>query len=142
MKHLCIDAYEVESALLEDQDLLRRTLKALPALIGMQRQQEPFLEQIKTSRPLDDGMSGILLGDGATTLHVSLHAWPPYHMLNIDLFACQDEIEVQDVLDYLQYHFQIDSLDMEINEIERATRSPRPTPIPPPPLVFSHASPL
>lgn len=125
MMHLLVDLYEIESRLLEDEGLLRRTLTNLPALVGIRSGQGPFLAHITTSNPLDDGMSGLLLGDGR--LHASLHAWPPYGMLNLDIFSAAD-FEPQDVFDWLHDQFKVDSLDMEINQVERAVRFTRHAP--------------
>lgn len=121
MKHLMIDIYGIDQSLLESRSVLLATLNELPEIIGMQKAAEPSLEEIKTSNALDDGMSGFVI---ICTSHVSLHAWPPYGMLNLDVFSCND-FETEVVKEYLREHFEIQRADMEMNEIERATRSPR-----------------
>jgi len=77
------------------------------------------LRDIKTSNPLDDGFSGFVI---IATSHISLHAWPPYGMVNIDIFSCED-FDAQETIIYAQTMFQTD--DVEIHAVERALRSPR-----------------
>jgi len=77
------------------------------------------LRDIKTSNPLDDGFSGFVI---IATSHVSLHAWPPYGMVNIDIFSCED-FDVQETINFAQMMFQTD--DIEVLAVERALRSPR-----------------
>ncbi len=87
MQHVMIDLYGCNSALLASETLLRRVLDEYPDRIGMEKVSPVFLRDIKTSNPLDDGMSGFVI---IATSHVSLHAWPCYGMVNIDVFSCEE----------------------------------------------------
>ena len=71
------------------------------------------------SNPLDDGFSGFVI---IATSHVSLHAWAPYRMVNMDIFSCED-FDVAEVVAFARKLFQTD--DVEVHVVQRATRSPR-----------------
>ena len=119
MKHIMIDLYGCRSDLLADEKLLQRVLDEYPDRIGMQKVSPVFLRDIKTSDPLDDGMSGFII---IATSHISLHAWPCYGMVNIDVFSCED-FDTEDVARFAEEMFQ--TQDRELHEVERALRSPR-----------------
>jgi len=119
MQHLMIDLYQIDSALLADRELLLRTLTEYPGQIGMEAAGPPVLRNIQTSNPLDDGMSGFSI---IFTSHISLHSWPPYGMVNLDVFSCND-FDVVHAIAFAKELFATD--DVEVNLVERATRSPR-----------------
>jgi S-adenosylmethionine decarboxylase len=119
MQHVMLDLYGCSPRLLENEGFLRQVLDQYPTRIGMQKVGPVELRYIKTSNPLDDGYSGFVI---IATSHVSLHAWAPYGMVNLDIFSCED-FDVADVVAFARQMFQTN--DMEMHEIERATRSPR-----------------
>jgi S-adenosylmethionine decarboxylase len=119
MKHVMIDLYGCDPQLLADASLLQYVLDEYPNRIGMQKVSPVFLKDIKTSCPLDDGLSGFVI---IATSHVSLHAWPHYGMVNIDVFSCEDFQTIM-VGDFAMALFQ--TTQIEIHEVERALRSPR-----------------
>ena len=119
MLHVMLDLYGCNAELLADEALLRHVLNEYPTRIGMVKVSPVELRDIKTSNPLDDGFSGFVI---IATSHISLHAWPPYSMVNIDIFSCED-FDAQETIIYAQTMFQTD--DVEIHAVERALRSPR-----------------
>src|SRR5438270_3150262 len=119
MLHVMLDLYGCNAKLLANEALLRRVLDEYPARIGMEKVSPIELRDIKTSNPLDDGFSGFVI---IASSHVSLHAWPLYGMVNIDIFSCED-FNVQETVTYAQTMFQTD--DVETHAVERALRSPR-----------------
>jgi S-adenosylmethionine decarboxylase len=119
MQHVMLDLYGCQPALLEDEAFLRTVLDEYPTIINMDKVGPVELRFIKTSSPLDDGFSGFAI---IATSHVSLHAWPPYGMVNLDIFSCE-EFDVDDVLWFATTRFQ--TKDVELHVVERATRSPR-----------------
>lgn len=122
MIHVMIDLFGCNPKLLANEALLRRVLDEYPTRIGMEKVSPVELHDIKTSNPLDDGFSGFVI---IATSHVSLHAWPPYGMVNIDIFSCED-FEVNDTITFAQLMFQ--TADVEVHVVERALRSPRLSP--------------
>jgi S-adenosylmethionine decarboxylase len=121
MKHVLLDLYGCHPELLASEGHLRRFLEDLPERIGMQQVGPVELRSIETSHPLDDGYSGFVI---IATSHVSLHAWPPYGMVNRDIFSCED-FDQADVVAFATEHFH--TADLEVQVVERATRSLRPS---------------
>ncbi|HEX6555669.1 MAG TPA: S-adenosylmethionine decarboxylase [Ktedonobacteraceae bacterium] len=119
MLHVMLDLYGCNAKLLANEEVLRQVLDEYPNRIGMEKASPVELRDIKTSNPLDDGFSGFVI---IATSHVSLHAWPPYGMVNIDIFSCED-FDVQETVNFAQMMFQTD--DIEVLAVERALRSPR-----------------
>lgn len=121
MRHVMLDLYGCNPDLLADEAHLRRVLNEYPARIGMEKVSPVELRYIKTSNPLDDGYSGFVI---IATSHVSLHAWAPYRMINIDIFSC-NEFDEAEVITFACAMFETN--DIEVRSVRRATRSPRPS---------------
>lgn len=119
MLHVMLDLYHCNPELLSNEAFLRQILDQYPDRIGMRKVGPVELRYIQTSNPLDDGYSGFVI---IATSHVSLHAWAPYGMVNIDIFSCED-FSQQDVIDFAIDQFQ--TRDVEVHSVIRATRSPR-----------------
>lgn len=119
MLHVMLDLYGCNPDLLADEVLLRAVLEEYPNRINMVKVGPAELRYIKTSSPLDDGYSGFVI---IATSHVSLHAWAPYRMINLDVFSCE-EFSVEDVVAFACQTFQ--TTDVEVHTVRRATRSPR-----------------
>jgi S-adenosylmethionine decarboxylase len=119
MLHVMLDLYGCNPNFLENEAYLREVLDEYPTRIGMQKVGPVELRYIKTNNPSDDGYSGFVI---IATSHVSLHAWAPYAMVNIDIFSCE-EFEVADVVAFARRMFQTN--DVEVHAVQRATRSPR-----------------
>ncbi len=119
MQHVMLDLYGCNPELLANEAYLRGVLEEYPDRINMTRVGPAELRYIQTSSPLDDGYSGFTI---IATSHVSLHAWAPYRMINIDVFSCE-EFSVEEVVAFACEKFQ--TQDVELHAVERATRSPR-----------------
>jgi len=119
MLHVMLDLYDCNALLLANEPFLHSILDEYPDAIGMEKVSPVVLRDIKTSEPLDDGMSGFVI---IATSHVSLHAWPPYGMVNLDIFSCEP-FEVEKVVNFAKERFRTENV--EVHAVERATRSPR-----------------
>jgi S-adenosylmethionine decarboxylase len=119
MQHLMLDLYGCSPDLLANEAFLRRVLDEYPTRIGMEKVGPVELCYIETSNPLDSGYSGFVI---IATSHVSLHAWAPYRMVNLDIFSCE-AFDQADAVAFAVSMFQ--TKDFEIHSVERATRSPR-----------------
>jgi S-adenosylmethionine decarboxylase len=119
MLHTTLDLYGCNPERLADEAFLCGVLEEYPERIQMEKVGPAELRYIKTSNPLDDGYSGFVI---IATSHISLHAWAPYKMINIDVFSCE-EYSVEDVVAFACETFQ--TRDVEVHTIRRATRSPR-----------------
>lgn len=120
MQHVMLDLYHCNPTLLQCEAFLKRVLDEYPDRIGMEKVSPVFLRDIKTSNPMDDGYSGFVI---IATSHVSLHAWPPYGMVNLDIFSCEP-FDEDEVVRFAMTMFQ--TQDVELHSVERAQRSPRP----------------
>lgn len=119
MKHVMLDLYQIDATRLADRDFLMQVLTEYPTVIGMEAAGPPVLRDIKTSCVSDDGLSGFTI---IFSSHCSLHSWPPYGMVNLDIFSC-NPFETYKAVAYAKRMFVTE--DIEIHEVERATRSPR-----------------
>ncbi len=122
MLHIILDLYRCRSELLSNETFLRQVLEEYPERIGMRKVGPVELRYIQTSHPLDDGYSGFVI---IATSHVSLHAWAPYGMVNLDIFSCED-FDTEDAVAFARRMFQTNEMEMHV--IERALRSPRVSP--------------
>lgn len=120
MMHLVLDLYGCSPLLLADEQLLRSVLNAVPDLLGMQKAGAETLHYIDSvTNPYDAGHSGLILADN----HMSLHAWPPYHMVNIDIFS-RGDFDQELAITFLRDAFAAE--DIEVQMVQRATRLPTP----------------
>ena len=118
--HLMLELYGCDRQLLSDEPLLRNVLEEYPARVGMERVSPVHLYQIETSNPLDDGLSGFVV---IAQSHVSLHAWPEYGEVDIDICSCK-EFRQEDAIAFAKEMFQTD--DVEAHFVVRGSRSLRP----------------
>ena len=119
MRHVMLDLYGCSAELLVDDAFLRQVLDEYPDLIGMEKVSPVELRYIETNDPRDAGHSGFVI---IATSHVSLHAWPAYGMVNMDIFSCE-RFDQGLVVQFAMTKFQ--TRDVEVHMVERATRSPR-----------------
>ena len=118
--HLMLELYHCKSETLVDAALLRRVLDEFPARVDMEKVSPVHLYDIETSNPLDAGMSGFVV---IAQSHISLHAWPEYGEVDIDICSCK-EFSQEDAIAFAKEVFQTD--DIETHFVIRANRSLRP----------------
>lgn len=118
--HLMLELYGCDRQLLTDEPRVRRTLDEFPARVQMERVSPVHLYQIDTSNPLDAGLSGFVV---IAQSHISLHAWPEYGEVDIDICSCK-EFSQEDAIAFAKEMFQTD--DVEAHFMVRGTRSLRP----------------
>ncbi|HTI13789.1 MAG TPA: S-adenosylmethionine decarboxylase [Dictyobacter sp.] len=118
--HLMLELYNIDRGILEDESLLRRTLSELPDRVEMEKVSPVHLYNIDTSNPLDAGMSGFVV---IAQSHISLHAWPEYGEVDIDICSCK-EFSQEEAIAFAKELFQTE--DVESHFVVRATRSLRP----------------
>ena len=118
--HLMLELYNIEREILGNEPLMRRVLDEYPSRIGMEKVSPVHLYDIETSNPLDAGLSGFVV---IAQSHVSLHAWPEYGEVDIDICSC-NEFSQEDAIAFAKEIFQTDAV--EAHFVVRATRSLRP----------------
>src|SRR5260370_36437140 len=120
LAHFMLELYGCDRQLLESESLVRRALDEYPARVDMEKVSPVHLYQIETSNPLDAGLSGFVV---IAQSHISLHAWPEYGEVDIDVCSCK-EFSQEDAIAFAREIFQTD--DVESHFVVRATRSLRP----------------
>src|SRR5258707_2738385 len=118
--HLMLELYGCDRELLSNEPLVRRVLDEYPARVDMERVSPVHLYQIETSNPLDAGLSGFVV---IAQSHISVHAWPEYGEVDIDICSCK-EFSQEDAIAFAKEMFQTD--DLEAHFVVRGMRSLRP----------------
>ncbi len=118
--HLMLELYNCDRELLSNEPLLRRVLDEYPGRVDMEKVSPVHLYDIETSNPLDAGMSGFVV---IAQSHISMHAWPEYGEVDIDICSCK-EFSQEDAIAFAKEMFQ--SEDVEAHFVIRGNRSLRP----------------
>ena len=118
--HLMLELYGCDRHILSNESLVKSVLEEYPAHVEMEKVSPVHLYQIETSNPLDAGLSGFVV---IAQSHISLHAWPEYGEVDIDICSCK-EFSQEDAIAFAKQMFQTD--DVEAHFVVRGTRSLRP----------------
>ncbi len=118
--HLMLELYGCDRHILSDKLLVKSVLEEYPAHVEMEKVSPVHLYQIETSNPLDAGLSGFVV---IAQSHISLHAWPEYGEVDIDICSCK-EFSQEDAIAFAKQMFQTE--DVEAHFVVRGTRSLRP----------------
>ncbi len=118
--HLMLELYNCDRGLLSNEPLIRQVLDEYPARVDMEKVSPVHLYDIETSNPLDAGLSGFVV---IAQSHISLHAWPEYGEVDIDICSCK-EFSQEDAIAFAKEMFQSD--DVEAHFVVRGNRSLRP----------------
>src|SRR5579859_3522277 len=118
--HLMLELYNVDRETLSNEPLIRSVLDQYPGCVGMEKVSPVHLYDIETSNPLDAGLSGFVV---IAQSHISLHAWPEYGEVDIDICSCK-EFSQEDAVAFAREIFQ--SNDVESHFVVRGNRSLRP----------------
>jgi S-adenosylmethionine decarboxylase len=118
--HLMLELYGCDRELLSNEALVRRALDEYPARVDMEKVSPVHLYDIETSNPLDAGLSGFVV---IAQSHISMHAWPEYGEVDIDICSCK-EFSQEDAISFAKDMFHTD--DVEAHFVVRGNRSLRP----------------
>jgi S-adenosylmethionine decarboxylase len=118
--HLMLELYNCDRSTLSNEPLIRRVLDEYPARVDMEKVSPVHLYDIETSNPLDAGLSGFVV---IAQSHISLHAWPEYGEVDIDICSCK-EFSQEVAISFAKEMFQ--SNDVEAHFVVRGNRSLRP----------------
>ncbi len=118
--HLMLELYHCDREALSDAPLLRRVLDEYPSRVDMEKVSPVHLYDIETSNPLDAGLSGFVV---IAQSHISLHAWPEYGEVDIDICSCK-EFSQEDAIAFAKEVFKTE--DVEAHFVVRGNRSLRP----------------
>src|SRR5207245_4240648 len=118
--HLMLELYGCRRELLTDEKLIYRALDEYPGRVDMEKVSKVHLYDIETSNPLDAGLSGFVV---IAQSHISMHAWPEYGEVDIDICSCK-EFSQEDAIAFAKEIFQTD--DVEPHFVLCGRRSSRP----------------
>ncbi len=118
--HLMLELYGCDRELLSNEALVRRVLDEYPARVDMEKVSPVHLYDIETSNPLDAGLSGFVV---IAQSHISVHAWPEYGEVDIDICSCK-EFSQEAAINFAKEMFQTG--DVEVHFVVRGNRSLRP----------------
>ena len=118
--HLMLELYGCDRQLLSNESLIHSVLDEYPTRVQMEKVSPVHLYNIETSNPLDAGLSGFVV---IAQSHISLHAWPEYGEVDIDICSCKD-FSQEDAIAFAKEMFQTD--DIESHFVVRGSRSLRP----------------
>jgi S-adenosylmethionine decarboxylase proenzyme len=110
-RHVMIDAYVEDAALLRDGDALAGMLKEIASILGMQIIDGPYQVSVAETQVQENvvefqdtgGLSGFCV---ISTSHLSFHSWPEYGYISLDIYSCKD-YEAQKAIDFLNKFLKI-----------------------------------
>src|SRR5258708_6425322 len=117
--HLMVELYGCNREVRTKEPLLWRVLDEYRGRVDMEKVSPVHLYDIETSNPLDAGMSGFVV---IAQSHISMHAWPEYGEVDIDICSCK-HFSQEDAIAFAKEMFQTE--DVEAHFVVRATRSLR-----------------
>ena len=115
-KHLFGTLTDCKNSILSSIDTLRDFLYNFHEKINMRRiefddNSNPLIKECDGGNTLNgEGISGIVL---LHTSHFSIHTWPNYNEVDLDIFSC-DDFNHEDVVKYLENFFQGSVLDLTV----------------------------
>ena len=108
--HLMIDGYHASAEKLENRDLVRHVLKALPSAIELTKVSPSDARHFTGLREEDGGVSGVAL---LAESHIAIHTFPKRGFLSVDVFSCTG-FDAQKAVDYLVEHFEMGRYDTHL----------------------------
>ena len=100
-KHLVIDYHNCDEAAVSDKNIIKALIHDIAAGIEVKILKEVYQEFAPV------GITGFAI---VSESHISVHTWPEYNYLGIDIFSCK-EIKPEIVLDVLQSYLRSVSYD-------------------------------
>jgi spermidine synthase len=110
-QHLIIDAFECQSAILNDAEQLKELLTKAIEHIGM----EILSTHFHSFSP--QGVTGVI---GISTSHFSIHTWPEHGYVALDLYTCGNQ-EIWPTLKGILH--KMEAKRVEVYEISRGEES-------------------
>jgi S-adenosylmethionine decarboxylase len=111
-----IDIYNLKKKFLELKYLLN-ILKLLINTLKIKPIQKPIIKKISSSKFKFSGYSILQL---IKESHISLHTWPEYNYLAIDIFSCK-KIETKKIINILKNNFN-KQIKIKIKEYKREVK--------------------
>lgn len=112
--HLMRDGYGASSTRLADEGALCRLLDRLPAELGMHPVAAPLVVAVGPMNRKDPvGLSGFVM---IAESHISLHTFPARGFVSIDVYTCQNDLDLPRVTLRLTEAFGIRDADVHVQK--------------------------
>ena len=112
--HLMLDGYDASKALLADERALCQLLDRLPVELGMHPIAAPLVVAVGPMNAKDPGgLSGFVM---IAESHISFHTLPSRGFVSIDVYTCQNDLDVPRVTARLTDAFGIHDADVHVEK--------------------------
>ena len=117
-EHLMIDGYGGNEKLLNNKSLTIKALTELPQLLKMKVLNTPdVLYAPDNSKKDPGGWSGFVV---IAESHISIHTFPKRRFVSIDVYTCQNGLNVDRIKNYFREMYKL--TELEVNFIKRGTK--------------------
>lgn len=96
-KHIVADLYGVKKELIAKKEEVMKVMESAIRFAGMKKIKSYY----KQFKPW--GVTGIVL---VSESHVSIHTWPEYELVNLDIFSCGEKKKVEKAFKFFLKNFK------------------------------------
>ncbi|MFZ2252717.1 MAG: adenosylmethionine decarboxylase [Minisyncoccia bacterium] len=112
--HLMVDGYGAPKEVLKDKEALKQMLVDLPQKMGMHTISDPFVVEVGPMNRKDPGgVSGFIL---IAESHISFHTFPDRGFVTIDVYTCQNTLDVEGFESLFKKSFQLKSAEIHLQK--------------------------
>lgn len=104
-KHIIAELYGVSPNKISGEESIKQILEAVSDRVGFDK----IGSQYKQFHP--HGATGVIL---IAESHISIHTWPEYNLINIDIFTCGDVNQAFDAFQLILQEFEPESYKQHI----------------------------
>lgn len=116
--HLTLDGYLGNRALLDSMERVFAVLDQLPEALGMHKIITPYVIRCAGNDKKDPGgISGFVM---IAESHISIHTFPGRRFVSIDVYTCQDDLDVDKALAAFKKAFRLGEIETQV--IKRGQR--------------------
>jgi S-adenosylmethionine decarboxylase len=113
-KNLILDIYNLDESFLKDRKELINFLNFLMKALNLEPFGKPLIKKIKTPKYHYFGFSIVQI---ITESHISLHTWPEYNYLALDIFSCKN-FDENKAIEKIKKYFK-NKIKIKFKKIER-----------------------
>lgn len=96
-KHIVADLYGTKQELIAKKEKVREVMESAVRFAGMKKIKSYY----KQFKPW--GVTGIVL---ISESHISIHTWPEYNLVNLDIFSCGEKKKVEKAFEFFLRRFK------------------------------------
>lgn len=112
--HLMLDGYGANADTLKDTASLTQMLHDIPASMGMHTICEPTVVEVGPKNRKDPGgLSGFVM---IAESHISFHTFPSRGFVTIDVYTCQNEMDIDKLVNLFTAAFQLTNSDVYVQK--------------------------